>query len=62
MRGELLTFFHVSADLAFRHHHRGRGEQLTKHQLLLDERDRQRLQNLRQSLAASGYLIVPFDR
>ncbi len=62
MRGELLTFFHVSADLAFRHHHRGRGERSTERQLSLDERDRQRLQQLRQNLAASGYLILPSDR
>lgn len=62
MRGELLAFFHVSADLAFRHHHRGRGEQSTAQQLSLDERDRQRLQHLRQNLAASGYLILPSDR
>jgi hypothetical protein len=62
MRSELLTFFHVSADLAFRHHHRGRGEQSTRHLASLDDRDRRRLQQLRQDLAAAGYLILPSER
>lgn len=62
MRSDLLTFFHVSADLAFRHHHRGRGEHVTRQEPSLDDLDRRRLQHLRQNLAAAGYLILPSDR
>ena len=62
MRSDLLTFFHVSADLAFRHHHRGRGEHVARQEPSLDDLDRRRLQHLRQNLAAAGYLILPSDR
>lgn len=62
MHRELQAFFHVSADLAFRHHHRGQGEQLTQQQLSRDDQDRKQLQHLRQNLAAAGYLILPSDR
>jgi RsiW-degrading membrane proteinase PrsW (M82 family) len=46
------AFFHAAADLAFRHHHRGRGEAERADAAALDRRDRERLADLRTELSA----------
>ena len=49
-----VAFFHTAADLAFRAHHRRRGEAPRSDAAARDEADRQRLSALREELAASG--------
>ena len=53
LRARQQAFFHTAAELAFRGHHRSRGEALTPRQLAADERDRQRLIALREDIAAA---------
>jgi protease PrsW len=48
------AFFHTAADLAFRHHHRGRGEPERADSVALDDRDRERLATLRAELSTSS--------
>jgi RsiW-degrading membrane proteinase PrsW (M82 family) len=50
MRARQHAFFHTAAELAFRGHHRSRGESLTPRQQAADERDRQRLIELREEI------------
>jgi len=52
LRSRQQAFFNTAAELAFRGHHRGRGEALTPRQLAADEFDRQRLIALREEIAA----------
>jgi RsiW-degrading membrane proteinase PrsW (M82 family) len=54
LRGRQLAFFHTAAELAFRHHHRRRGEAARPAYAERDERDRQRLAVLRHELTAAG--------
>ena len=54
LRARQQAFFHTAAELAFREHHRGRGESMTPRQLAADERDRQTLIALRDEIAASA--------
>jgi RsiW-degrading membrane proteinase PrsW (M82 family) len=53
LRARQQAFFHTAAELAFRGHHRGRGETLTARQLAADEVDRQRLIALREQIAGN---------
>lgn len=55
------AFFHTAAELAFRGHHRSRGESLTPRQLAADDVDRQRLMILRDEIAAAE-LATPEGR
>ena len=55
------AFFHTAAELAFRGHHRSRGESLTPRQLAADDVDRQRLMILRDEIAAAE-LATPAGR
>jgi RsiW-degrading membrane proteinase PrsW (M82 family) len=48
------AFFQTAAELAFRGHHRSRGETLSPRQLAADDSDRQRLVILRDEIAAAG--------
>jgi protease PrsW len=52
LRSRQKAFFHTAAELAFRSHHRGRGETLTPRQVAADESDRRRLITLREEIAA----------
>ncbi len=54
LRNRQHAFFHTAADLAFRNHHRSRGEPETSRLSARDESDRQRLIALRGELAAAG--------
>lgn len=54
LRGKQLAFFHTAADLAFRLHHRGRGEAPQAVHTARDDNDRRRLQALRGELATAG--------
>lgn len=55
------AFFHTAAELAFRGHHRSRGESLSPRQLAADDVDRQRLMILRDEIAAAE-LATPEGR
>jgi RsiW-degrading membrane proteinase PrsW (M82 family) len=57
LRGRQLAFFHVAADLAFRHHHRQRGDADKPVYRERDDRDRKRLFELRYELYHGG---MPF--
>jgi protease PrsW len=52
LRSRQQAFFHTAAELAFRSHHRGRGETLTPRQMTADESDRRRLIALREEITA----------
>ena len=47
------AFFHTAAELAFRGHHRSRGESLSPRQQAADDSDRQRLMILRDEIAGA---------
>jgi RsiW-degrading membrane proteinase PrsW (M82 family) len=53
LRNRQHAFFHTAAELAFRSHHRSRGEPFTPRQTAQDEADRQRLIALREEIAAT---------
>ena len=50
LRRRQQAFFHTAADVAFRNHHRSRGEPATARSTARDEGDRQRLETLRREL------------
>lgn len=54
LRGRQLAFFHTAADLAFRQHHRRRGEPATPGHSTQDDLNRKRLLALRGELAIFG--------
>jgi hypothetical protein len=54
LRSRQRAFFQTAAELAFRGHHRARGESLTPRQVAADARDRQRLVTLREEVAAES--------
>ncbi|MFN8675755.1 MAG: PrsW family intramembrane metalloprotease [Thermomicrobiales bacterium] len=57
LRGQQLAFFHTAADLAFRHHHRQRGDEDKPIYRERDAQDRKRLFDLRYELVHGG---MPF--
>ena len=52
LRSRQQAFYHTAAELAFRGHHRSRGESLSPRQVAADDRDRQKLMALREEIAA----------
>jgi hypothetical protein len=57
LRKQQQAFFHTAADLAFRSHHRSRGERTPVNQNERDATDRRRLSTLRHEISAAGLAI-----